>query len=151
MKNWILFSLALLISFALAACDSSARESTTTLQSEQNGVTLKITLKAEGDKVIEQTADNTVTYEALGGTTPEEAEDILSEFVVGYDETEGITHQIDYGNDLANETLTIDYETADLTKVNQLSGTSYEGDPNEDVSLKGTVDMMQEQGFEIVE
>lgn len=49
------------------------------------------------------------------------------------------------------ETLTIKYETADLDEISLLSGASFEGDISEGISLKISVDMLQEQGFEVVE
>ena len=151
MRKWIILCLTLLISFTLVACNSDSEEKTVTLQSEQNGVIMKLTYKADGDKVIEQTADNVVPYESLGVTTPEEAEGIFSELVAGYEGVKGITHNLDYQDDKIIETLTINYETADLNKVSQLTGSSFEGDLSEGVSLQKSIDMLQEEGFEIVE
>lgn len=45
---------------------------------------MKLTYKADEDKVIEQTADNIVPYESLGVTTPEEAEEVLAELISDY-------------------------------------------------------------------
>lgn len=151
MKKWMIFCLTLLMSFTLVACNSDSKEKTVTLQSEQNGVIMKLTYKADGDKVIEQTADNIMPYESIGVTTPEEAEEVLAEFVADYEEAKGITHTIDYQDDKVVETLTINYETADLDEVSRLSGASFEGDISEGISLKRSVDMLQEQGFEVVE
>ena len=151
MKKWIVFCLTLLISFTLVACNSNSKEETVTLKTEENGVIMELTYKAVGDKVIEQTANNVMPYESLGVTTPEEAKKILAEFVVGYDETEGITHNIDYQDEQAVEKLTIDYETADLNEVGKLTGASFEGDVDKGISLEKSIEMLEEQGFEVVE
>ena len=70
MKKWVIICLTLFVSFTLVACNS---EETVTLQTEANGITVKLTYKAKGDKVTEQRADNVMPYESLGITTPEEA------------------------------------------------------------------------------
>src|SRR5690554_4121999 len=52
-------------------------ENVVTLELEQNGVNMKLTYKADGDKVFEQTADNEMPYASLGVATAEEAEEAL--------------------------------------------------------------------------
>jgi uncharacterized lipoprotein YehR (DUF1307 family) len=148
MKKWIMFCLVLFISLTLVACNSSK---TVILQTEQNGVTMKIAYKADGDRVTEQTADNIMPYESLGVTTAEEAEEILSELVEEYQGLKGITHKIDYQDDKMVESLTINYEEADMDQVSKLTGSQSEGDVSKGVSLKKSVDMLKEQGFEVVE
>ncbi len=149
MEKWIMICLVLLVGCILVACN--AEEKTVTLQMEQEGVIMELTYKAEGDKVIEQSANNVLPYEALGVTTPEEAEEIMTEFIAGYDDTEGVTHNIDYQDDELIETLTIDYETVDLNEVNKLSGASFEGDLDKGVSLKKSIEVLEEQGYKVVE
>lgn len=126
-------------------------ENIVTLESVQNGVTMKLTYKAEGDKVIEQTADNILPYESIGVTTAEEAEAILAEAVAGYQGVEGITYNIDYQEDQAIETLTMNYEEIDMDTAAELTGVILEGDVSQGISLKRSVDMLLEQGFEIVD
>ncbi len=121
------------------------------LETVQNGVTMKITYKADGDKVIEQTADNILPYESIGVATAEEAEEILAEIAAAYQSTEGVVHSMDYQDDKVIESLTINYENADMNEVSELTGTVFEGDISQGISLKRSVDMLLEQGFEIVE
>lgn len=148
MKKWIMFLMVLLISSIFVACSS---EETVTLEAEQDGLSTEITYKAEGDKVIEQSAENIMTYASMGVTTPEEAEEALAQFMEGYDNTEGITHHVDYQDDRVIESLTVDFEKADLTEVNQLQGTMFSGDIEEGISLKRSVEALEDQGYEIVE
>ncbi len=149
MKKWIMYCLTILLSFTLVACNS--KENVVTLQTEQDGVIIELTYKANGDKVVEQTAKNVLPYESIGVTTPEEAEEVLADFIAGYDDTEGVTHNMDYQDDKVIETLTINYETADLNEVNKLSGASFEGDVDKGISLKKSVEMLEEQGYEVIE
>lgn len=126
-------------------------ENVVALQAEQNGVTVKVIYKADGDKVIEQTADNTIPYEAIDVTTAEEAEEILADAVAGYQDAKGITHTMDYQDDKVIESLTIDFETADMEEVSELTGIISEGEISEGISFRRSVDMLLKQGFEIVE
>lgn len=149
MKKWLMISLTLLVSITLVACNSD--DNTVTLQTEQNGVIMKIAYKGDGDEVIEQTADNVMPYEALNVTTKEEAQKILAPVVGEYAKVKGITHNMDYQDDKVVESLKIDYEIADPEEVSQLVGTTFEGDISEGISLKKSVEALQAQGFEIVE
>lgn len=126
-------------------------ENIVTLELEQNGVLLSLTYTADGDKVIEQTANNVMPYESLGVATQEEAEEILAGAVEGYQNAQGIEHEMDYQDDKVIETLTINYEEADMTEVGELDGTIVDGDTSQGISLTQSIDMLLQQGFEIVE
>lgn len=134
----------------IVACQS-ANESTTTLVAEENGLTVEITLIAEGDEIIRQNSKNEISYESLGVNSPEEAEDMLAEYMVGYDTTEGITHQVDYQNERVIETVEVDFKTIDVEEASQLAGSFFQGDPSEGISLEATVELMQELGFEVID
>ena len=111
-------------------------------------------LIAEGDKVIEQTSKSEITYEALDVSTAEEAEEMLAEFVVGYDSTEGLKHQIDYLDDRLVESVTVNYDAVDIDEMSELAGSAGSfagGDASKGVSLKLTVEMFEEMGYKIVD
>ncbi|HLQ97799.1 MAG TPA: YehR family protein [Candidatus Dormibacteraeota bacterium] len=126
-------------------------ENIVVLQLEQNGVNMKLTYKAEGDKVIEQTSDNVIPYEAIGATNAEEAEETLAELVESYQSIEGITHNIEYQDDQAIESVTTNYEEIDMEAASELDGAVFEGDISQGISLQQSVNMLVQQGFEIVE
>ena len=151
-KKSLKYVLLGLIFFALVACQS-AEETTTTLVFDEGGFYNEIVLIAEGDKVIEQTSKTERTYEDLGVSTAEEAEEMLAEFLVGYDSTEGLTHQIDYLDDHLVESVTVNYDAVDIDEMSELAGSFVEGDASKskDVSLKLTVEMFEEMGFKIVD
>lgn len=148
MKKWII-GLTLLISLTLAACGGEM--STTVMQIEENGVTSKITLEAEDDKVMKQTADNIITYEALGLTSKEDAEAAFGNVVSTFEDVEGVTHSMNYEDDHATETLVVDYEVADFEEVAQLEGSTFEDTDADFISLEKTIEMLENQGFEKVE
>lgn len=150
LKKWLRCVLLGLIFFALVACQS-ADESTTKLVYDEDGFTNEIVLIAEGDKVIEQTSKTETTYEALGVSTAEEAEEMMAEFLVGYDSTEGVKHQIDYLDDHLVESVTVNYDAVDIDEMSELAGSFADGDASKGVSLKLTVEMMEEVGYKIVD
>ncbi|MHA6253117.1 YehR family lipoprotein [Oceanobacillus sp. CAU 1775] len=151
MKRLMVLCVTLFFSFILVACGSGGEETTTVMRAEQNGVIIEITLEAEGDEVVKQTADNIITYEALGVSNAEEAEAQLGEIVAGFNEVEGVTHSIDYQEGQAIETLAVNYEEADLEEVAQLEGSTFEDTDADYISLEKTIEMLQGQGFGIVE
>src|SRR5690625_516513 len=115
-------------------------ENNVSLQLEQNGVYMKLTYKAEGDKVIEQTSDNVIPYESIGAANAEEAEEMLAEIVESYQEVEGITHSIDYQDDQAIESVTTNYESIDLEAASELDGVTLDGDVSQGIRLQKSVD-----------
>ncbi|WP_152656652.1 YehR family protein [Oceanobacillus sp. CFH 90083] len=126
-------------------------ENTVTLQLEEAGVIVKLTYKADGDMVYEQTADNEIPYSTIGASTQEEAEEIMGEYTSEYEDVEGVTHNLEYLDDKIVETLTVNYNEADANEVSQLTGADFEGDLSRGVSLQQSVQMLQAQGYEIVE
>ncbi|GGP08083.1 DUF1307 domain-containing protein [Oceanobacillus neutriphilus] len=127
-------------------------ENIVTLQLEQGGVTVKLTYKADGDTVYEQTANNEVLYSALGVSTPGEAEEMMAESAEEFQGIEGVTHNFEYLDDKIMETLTVNFDEADLYEVSQMTGSDYEGDLSMSrVSLQQSVQMLQAEGYEIVE
>lgn len=150
MKKWLKYALLGLTMLVLVACQS-AEETTTRLEYEEEGLVMEIILIAEGDKVIEQTSRNEMTYETFGASNAEEAEEMLSEFLGGYDSTEGVTHRIDYRGDYLIEEVTVNYETVDIDEMKELAGTMFEGDPSAGISLKMTIDMLEDEGFELAD
>lgn len=134
---------------SLMACGS---EETVTLQTEQNGVTMKITYVAKGDEVTEQSVENEMPYSSLMVETKEDAQTILDPLAEEFQDIEGVEHNIEYKDDVAIETMTVDYTTADLSKIAGLPGSTFEGDTDANkISLEQSVEMLESQGFEVVE
>ncbi|GAB2535526.1 YehR family lipoprotein [Gracilibacillus alcaliphilus] len=125
-------------------------ENVVTLQIDQNGVYSKLTYYADGDKVTKQTAENEIPYTALQVSNKEEAEAALQEMVAAYAEAEGIEHSIEYHDDHATESLTVDYDQADPEEMAQLTGSIVDGDTSQGISLQRSVEMLEQSGYEVV-
>ncbi len=125
-------------------------ENNVTLQLDQEGMVSKIAYKAEGDRVIEQTADNIIPYDLLEIADKEEAEAMFAEGVAQYQDVEGVSHSIDYQDDQIVETTKVDFETTDPDDFAELTGAMMEDGASDFISLQRSVQMLQEQGYEII-
>lgn len=144
---------------AEASTDSAAfdfdpnGENIVTLEMDQAGIVISLTYKAEGDIVYEQTTNSEISYEAIGVTTPEEAEELMGEAAAEFQGLDGITHNFEYQEDKLVETLAVNYDEASIEEVSQLPGSEFNGDASsfDVISLQQSVDMLLSQGYEIVE
>ncbi|WP_066190558.1 YehR family lipoprotein [Gracilibacillus timonensis] len=122
-----------------------------TIEMEQGGAVSTVTYLADGDMVTEQTAYNETPYSALGVADKEEAEAALQADVEAYQSTEGVTHEIEYQDDKLIEEVTVDYQAVDFEQLAQLTGSSFEGNVENGISLQRSVEMLLNQGYQLVE
>ncbi|MNJ57237.1 putative lipoprotein YehR precursor [compost metagenome] len=130
----------------LAACGGEVL--TKTFERSEEGLVSALTYKYKNDKVVEQTANNTMTYDYLGVDSKEEAEKQLAPFIESYKGVEGITHKIEFKEFEATETLKVEYDKADFNKLKELEGMSF--DSEEDVkriSMKKSEELLKSQGY----
>lgn len=127
-------------------------ENIVTLQTEQNGVQIKLVYTAEGDVVKKQTAENVIPYASLGVQTADEAKEIpdLKTLIEQYKGVNGIKHDMDFQENELYENLEVDYEVIEYEEAKDLLGFQSEGDLTNGVSLTRSIEMLQAQGFEIV-
>ena len=132
-----------------AACGGDGKETSTTLTNDVNGVEMTFTYYADGDDVTRQTTKNVMPYELLGVTTADEAKQILDPMTEEFKGVTGLEHSMEYGDTAATETLTVDYTTADLSEISQLTGSTFSGDTSSGakVSLEKSIEMLESQGF----
>ncbi len=144
-----LLALLSALMLSLAACGGDKEETATTLTNNLNGVEMTFTYYAVGDDVTRQTTKNVMPYEVLGVTTADEARPILDPMVTEYQGVPGLEHSLEYGDTEVVETLTVDYNEADLSKISQLTGSTFSGDTSEGakVSLEKSIEMLENQGF----
>lgn len=128
-------------------------ENEITLESDQDGILMEITYKADGDMVTEQLAHNEMSYEALGVESKEEAKelDLLKETEETYNEIDDVEYELDFRDDEVIEDIEIDFTKADMEAVANLIGSEFEGDVEQGVSLSGSVDMLIASGFTVKE
>lgn len=133
--------------FSLSSC--GAKETATTLTNNVNGVDMTYTYFADGDDVVRQTTKNVMPYSVLGVTTADEAKQILDPLIEEFQGVTGLEHEMAYGENEVTETLTVDYEKADLSEISELTGSAFSGDTAEGtkVSLKKSIEMLEAQGF----
>jgi len=128
-------------------------ENEITLVSDQDGILMEITYKADGDMVTEQLAHNEMSYEALGVSSKEEAKelDLLKETEETYNEIDDVEYELDFRDDEVIEDIEIDFIEADMEAVSNLIGSEFEGDVEQGVSLSQSVDMLIDSGFTVKE
>ena len=148
MKKTVVGFIALLGIFFLASCGANgASQKTKTFTNEQNGVQMELVLNYEGDEVKKQTANNIMPYSSVGVSTKEEAKQLLDPIAKQYQAIKGIDYSLDYGEDAATESLTIDYSNLDYDAAKQLPGVTFEGDTSNGISMERTEKMLLDQGY----
>ena len=139
----ILSILAAILLIFVPGC--STKEQSTTYVLEKNGVKIELTYYHDGDKVLRQTANNTMNYKEMGATK-EKLKEALEPMAKQYQGVEGLEEKIDFQDDKAVETLTIDYTKADKSKLNNIQGITIDGD-SKDISMKKSEEHLLSQGF----
>ncbi|MFD2831284.1 YehR family lipoprotein [Corticicoccus populi] len=132
---------------------TDGQEETKTFILEQNGMTNTLEYTYVDDRVLVQTSATEATYEALGATDEESARAQLDPIVERYQNTEGITHNIDYNDTGIHETLEVDYEIASIAEVANLDGAEFEGDVDEAqfISMTQTEQQLLNSGYQLQE
>ncbi len=143
MKRILTILSAILLIF-LAGC-SSSKDGSKTYVMEKSGVKTEITVYYEGDKVTKQTTVNTMDYEKMA-VTKDELKDVALPVSEKYQGIDGVEQKIEFNDNEAIETLTIDYTKVDLNKLKDLPGMDIDTDV-ESVSLKNTEESLLSQGF----
>lgn len=130
-------------------------EQVVTYEKVEDGITISLTYYAKGDLVYRQTAKNTVPYSALGVGTKEEARAILDpameEVLEDALNIDGYEDTIEYYDDKAIETVSIDFNVIDKNKLQDITGAYFEGDAENGWSLTQSIEWLEESGFTRVE
>ena len=145
MKRLITVVLAMLLAVTVMAC--AEQEATYVL--EQNGTTITVVYTAKGDIVQKQSTHTEMPYTAVGITTAAEAEAMFEPFAATYQGIEGLTHSIEYKDDMVVENLEIDYQKVNLEDVKELMGMSFDDNAKNGakISLKRSGEMLETQGY----
>ena len=122
----------------------SEKEGSKVYVKKQPGVQMEITLYYKGDVVTKQTAKNIITYSELG-LTKEAFKKQAEKFGEKFKGIKGLEDKVDYQDNFAIETVTVDYSIAN---VHELSGLPGVGLGNEKVSLKKTEEKLIEERFD---
>ncbi|MGY3778858.1 DUF1307 domain-containing protein [Isobaculum melis] len=146
MKKLVKLGLLFSILGMITGCSLSGKEKSATYVLDQEGAKTTITMKAKGDKVIEQKVVNEISYANIG-LTKEEAEATFNPIAEQFEGLEGVSEKVVYKEDMLVETLVIDFEKADLRKVSELPGSEFDEDAIKNgVSFKKTAKAYEEMG-----
>ncbi len=149
-----LLSLVLIIMlFLLAISCSSQKAESTSYEASQKGITSKITYTHDGDKVLTQTAINTINYEESGLKDKDTAKQQLDPMVKKYEEikSDAISYSIDYQDKQVVQTIKIDFAKIKPEEFKNLPGTLSSGDVSKGISLKESEKLLLNSGYKKVE
>ena len=80
------------------------------------------------------------------GATKDQVKQALEPMAKQYQGVDGLEEKIDFQDDKAVETLSIDYTKADKSKLNNIQGITIDGD-SKDISMKKSEEHLLSQGF----
>ncbi|UJF26694.1 YehR family lipoprotein [Planococcus sp. 107-1] len=145
-------AMALLAAAMLLAACGGEEESTRTFELENDGVVTTMIYTTEGDKVTKQSTENLIQYDVAGLESKEQAQEVFDPLIEQFQGIEGITHNMEYDEEKAVETLEIDYEAVDFDEIENLPGMSFSDDPKDNgVSMEKSLEILESQGFKEVE
>lgn len=145
-------AMALLTAAMLLAACGGEEESTRTFELENDGVVTTMIYTTEGDKVTKQSTENLIQYDVAGLESKEQAQEVFDPLIEQFQGIEGITHNMEYDEEKAVETLEIDYEAVDFDEIENLPGMSFSDDPKDNgVSMEKSLEILESQGFKEVE
>jgi len=148
MKKLTGFIIILVLALFLTACGSV---STRTFELEQDGIVTKMVYTTKGDKVTKQTTENIIQYDLAGIPSKVEAQELFAPLVKQFQDIDGVTHDLEYEDSKAIETLAIDYEVANYDDIKRLPGMEFSEDPKDKgVSMKKSIEILESQGFKEV-
>ncbi|MCD2137696.1 DUF1307 domain-containing protein [Salinicoccus halitifaciens] len=133
--------------------DATSEEESKTFVYEQEGYVNELVYYYIGDEVQRQTSETEMTYEALGVAGEEEAREALDAIGAQYNEVEGVTQSIEYGEEGIVEKLEVDYSVANIGDIVNLEEESFEEDASEAdyISMEDSEEQLLEEGYELVE
>lgn len=152
LKN-ILKSVAVLcmLVFVVGCGAKTEKLKTKTFIIEKPGTKIELTYHYDGDKVLKQSADNSISYDVLKQSlavkTKEEVIEKLKTISKTYKGVDGIEYSEEYKDTEFVEKLTVDYTKLDYEKAKKIPGIVLTGDPKNGVSLQKSEELLKKQGF----
>lgn len=133
----------LLLAVILTACGSATKS----FVIEQDGISVTTTYTHKGDTVTAQSTETTMSYEAVGIESKEEAESLDEELIEEFKDTNGVEMITNYKDKEATVTIKLDYTKISKEDFKKLTGEDFDGDLSKDVSLEETEKNMEKAGF----
>src|SRR5699024_6650167 len=119
---------------------------------EEMGMEMKLVYYYTGDKVIKQTSETIMSYEAAGVTSKEEAKEMLEPQIAQMQGVEGLISEMEFYDDQLVEYMEVNYETLDYDKARNLPGIMFDdAAETTGVSMEKSAQMLLQQGYTEVE
>lgn len=119
---------------------------------DDNGTVISMTYYARGDRVYKQTTKNIVPFSALGVDSLDEAKELAESLIAEGQNIEGYSDKVEYEDDTIIETVEVNYDVVDMDILMGLQGAYFgDGDAKNGVSLKKSIEWLEESGFVEVE
>ncbi len=145
-----LIVLGITILLIIASYDRN-KEKEETYQWTQLGIEKTITFFAKGDKVMKVIAVKRIPYTSLEVTTKDDAKKVLEAETQKVKTLEGVEVDIIYKNDVAIETISVNYEKMERRKIGEaIEGVMVFGDEENGVSLKKSIRLLEVVGYKKV-
>lgn len=153
MKKIIVLLSVIMLALIIAACGANEEETTRTFKSEEDGMFSQITLTYKGDKVIKQSTEFGMAYEAIGVSSKEEAEEMLGsveEDEKDEEEIAGLTRESIFTDSDYSEKASVNFDEIDKKKLDELYEFYLVLDSDNNVDFEETIANLEELGFEEV-
>ncbi|HLR42257.1 MAG TPA: DUF1307 domain-containing protein [Pseudogracilibacillus sp.] len=160
MKKMWMIGLTMALLLIVSACSSNENlgfsfdpdgENVVTLALSEDDYDTEITYEADGDIIKKQTTRSEASYDQYGVQSKASAEVAFNEIVEQYQSIDGIDFDIEFFDEKVEQSLTIDFENIDADDLKEVPGVNIDGNLKKGVSLKATVEVLQEQGYQIVD
>lgn len=137
-----------MLALVLTACSGGGEREEATFTSNTGGVESTLVYYAEDDEVYRQTTRNVINYEEAG-IDEETARELLEPLMEQFQGIDGLEHSIEFGATEAIEEMDVDYNTASMSEISQLLGSSFSGDVDDNtrLSLEQSREMLLSQGY----
>lgn len=153
LKKLVLLTLALLPLLVIGACTPETE--TSHFQSfDSAGYDSRISYDYQGDKVLKQTTEDTMSYSFLSASNADEAKKAFESLVDmdSFKDLTGVSHKVDYLDDRLVQRLEIDYTKADIKEVAHIIGLSKAVAEKADfISYKASKKAIEASNYSLVE
>ncbi|MDU7913820.1 MAG: DUF1307 domain-containing protein [Klebsiella grimontii] len=94
--------------------------------------------------------DLTYTYHYKDDVNEEQARKVIDPIGAAYSKIKGVTHSVDYKENVAQEHLSIDFNQAKISELCHLPGASFSDCSQKFISLSESEKLLKSQGFKEV-
>ena len=151
MKKLFCILCTFLLIFTMTACGGSREPQTATLELSVDGVTISYTLEAKGDIVQTMTQTSTLEKAAFTYADVDSFEASFAEYQALYNAIEGVTYSTESTDTELIETIVMDVSDSDTLEALVDQGLLPVEGNTKRISLSGTVESLESQGWIVTE